>query len=138
EAADRVTLTMRDGREFAAPIVIAADGVHSVVARRLGLNRGWAASAVALDMMEETPRAALRDVDPSTLWVAYGYEPRVADCGLRNADQIHNPQSIRNPQSAVRNAPEGYAYIFPKRDHVNIGIGYVLSHYRESVDAAPY
>jgi geranylgeranyl reductase family protein len=118
EAADRVTLTMRDGREFAAPIVIAADGVHSVVARRLGLNRGWDASAVALDMMEETPRAALRDVDPSTLWVAYGYEPRIADRGARTA--------------------EGYAYIFPKRDHVNIGVGYVLSHYRESVDAAPY
>src|SRR4029077_2193908 len=35
-------------------------------------------------------------------------------------------------------AAEGYAYIFPKRDHVNIGIGYVLSHYREAVDAAPY
>lgn len=118
ETGDRVTLTMRDGRQFAAPIVIAADGVHSVVARRLGLNRGWAAKAVALDMMEETPRAALRDLDPSTLWVAYGYNPVDADCGSRTA--------------------EGYAYVFPKRDHVNIGIGYVLSHYRESVDAAPY
>jgi flavin-dependent dehydrogenase len=34
--------------------------------------------------------------------------------------------------------PEGYAYVFPKRDHVNIGIGYVLSHYREVVDKKPY
>src|SRR6185295_14506908 len=33
---------------------------------------------------------------------------------------------------------EGYAYIFPKRDHVNIGIGYVLSHYRAAIDRAPY
>ena len=33
---------------------------------------------------------------------------------------------------------EGYAYIFPKRDHVNIGIGYVLSHYRERVAKSPY
>ena len=35
-------------------------------------------------------------------------------------------------------APEGYAYIFPKRDHVNVGVGYVLAHYRAAVDAAPY
>ena len=33
---------------------------------------------------------------------------------------------------------EGYAYIFPKRDHVNIGVGYVLSHFREAIDQAPY
>ena len=54
--------------------MIAADGVHSVIARRLGLNPGWPAWAVAVDMMEETPRTALRDVDPSTLWVAYGFD----------------------------------------------------------------
>jgi flavin-dependent dehydrogenase len=142
EHRDRVELITRDGRQFGASIVIAADGVHSVVARRLGLRDGWSAESVALDMMEETPRAMLRDVDPSTLWVAYGYQPRgIADCGLRIAERSAiNPQSIRNPQSATRNvsAPEGYAYIFPKRDHVNVGIGYVLSHYREHVDAAPY
>lgn len=118
ETDDCVQLTTRDGRRFDAPIVIAADGVHSVVARRLGLNAGWPASAVALDMMEETPRTALRDHDPSTLWFAYGYEP--------------------NPQSPIRNTPRGYAYIFPKRDYVNIGIGYLLSHYRESIGMTPY
>jgi geranylgeranyl reductase family protein len=106
EDARQVTLTTRDGRRFDAPVVIAADGVHSVVARRLGLNRGWPASSVALDMMEETPRAELRDADPSALWVSYG--------------------------------DHGYAYVFPKRDHVHVGIGYVLSHYRDTIDAAPY
>jgi flavin-dependent dehydrogenase len=40
--------------------------------------------------------------------------------------------------TSAKRAPEGYAYIFPKRDHVNIGIGYVLSHYRHAIDAAPY
>ena len=117
---DGVTLTARDGRGFRAPIVIAADGVHSVVARRLGINPGWSSAAVALDMMEETPRSALRDVDPSTLWVSYGFDP----AGPRNI--------------GGRSAAEGYAYIFPKRDHVNIGIGFVLSHYRAAVDRAPY
>jgi geranylgeranyl reductase family protein len=115
ETADAVELDARDGRRFKSPLVIAADGVHSVVARRLGLNPAWPAWAVALDMMEETPRAQLRDVDPDTLWVAYGY-----GSGTTGA------------------APEGYAYIFPKRDHVNIGIGYVLQYYRERVDSSPY
>jgi flavin-dependent dehydrogenase len=59
--------------------------------------------------MEESPRQTLRDVDPSTMWVAYGI-----------------------------NGGPGYGYIFPKRDHVNVGIGYVLNHYRRSVDAHPY
>jgi len=116
-------LTTRDGRRFAAPFVIAADGVNSIVARRLGLNRGWPAASLALDMMEETPRSALRDVDPSTLWVAYGYR----GTGLRTGSEPR-PRSV----------PEGYAYIFPKRDHVNIGIGYVLSYYRDQVEGAPY
>lgn len=115
---EQVTLTSRDGRTFTSAFVIAADGVHSVVARRLGLNPGWPAQSVALDMMEETPRAQLRDVDPSTLWVAYGFNPEEG--------------------TAVQGAAEGYAYIFPKRDHVNIGIGYVLSHYRRAIDRPPY
>jgi flavin-dependent dehydrogenase len=131
-AHDRVTVATRDGRQFDAPIVIAADGVHSVVARRLGLRDGWAAKAVALDMMEETPRATLRDVDPSALWVSYGYAPLPsAECGVRRAER----GADRNADVA---APEGYAYVFPKRDHVNIGIGYVLADYRAHVDAAPY
>jgi geranylgeranyl reductase family protein len=120
---ERVTLTTRDGKQFTSPVVVAADGVNSVVARRLGINKGWPPSAVALDMMEETPRSLLRDVDPGTLWVAYGYNP---------------PESQDAASHADRAAAEGYAYVFPKRDHVNVGIGYVLSHFRETVDQAPY
>jgi flavin-dependent dehydrogenase len=138
-----VTLTARDGRQFESTTVIAADGVHSVVARRLGLNKGWPSKAVALDMMEETPRAALRDVDPSTLWVAYGFKP--AKCSTaESAARAENPErtlfSALSARSPVKRdtAPEGYAYIFPKRDHVNIGLGYVLSYFREEVDRAPY
>jgi geranylgeranyl reductase family protein len=120
EQGKSISLMTRNGRTFSAPVVIAADGVHSVIARRLGINPGWPASSVALDMMEETPRDELRDLDPSTLWVAYG-------CHLDG----HRPvQGTR--------AGEGYAYIFPKRDHVNIGVGYMLSHYRTAIDRAPY
>jgi geranylgeranyl reductase family protein len=117
--ADSVVLEARDGRRFYAATVIAADGVHSVVARRLGLNRGWPAQSVAVDMMEETPRATL-DADPDTLWVSYGYAPR-------GGERTHG-----------RHAAPGYAYVFPKRDHVNVGVGYVLDHFREGVHAKPY
>lgn len=109
EDGDAVTLRTRDGREFRAPMVIAADGVHSVVARRLGLNPGWPADRLALDMMEETPRSTLRAVDGDTLSVFYGY-----------------------------GGAHGYAYIFPKHDHVNVGIGYLMPYFREQVDEAPY
>jgi len=134
--AERVELVARDGRRFEGAVVVAADGVNSVIARRLGLNPGWPASSVAIDMMEETPRAALRELDPSTLWVAYGYDARKAQVSSLKS---HSSEScdLKLATSAKR-APEGYAYIFPKRDHVNIGIGYVLSHYRQAVAAAPY
>lgn len=121
---DGVSLVSRNGRRFDAPVVIAADGVHSVIARRLGLNHGWPASSIALDMMEETPRETLRDVDPSTLWVAYGYRPGAG------------PGSSCPERS--RGVGPGYAYVFPKRDHVNVGIGYKLDHYRSEIDASPY
>jgi flavin-dependent dehydrogenase len=115
-------------------VVIAADGVHSVVARRVGLNPGWPAAAVALDMMEESPRAILRDLDPSTLWVAYGYDHR----GRHAGGSVRGEGRSGGPVPPPGATPEGYAYVFPKRDHVNIGIGYVLTHYRQVVDEAPY
>jgi geranylgeranyl reductase family protein len=107
--ADGVTLRARDGRSFRAPIVIAADGVNSVIARRLGLNAGWPASHVALDMMEEAPAPGLRAREPGTLSVFYGF-----------------------------GGAHGYAYIFPKVAHINVGIGYLLSYFRDRVDVAPY
>jgi flavin-dependent dehydrogenase len=138
EEHDRVVVVARDGRRFEAPVVIAADGVHSVVARRLGLNPGWPAHAIALDMMEETPRELLRDVDSSTLWVAYGYEGTGFRTDVGTETRPHRAVDETGRWSGPRRAPEGYAYIFPKRDHVNIGIGYVLSYYRAEVDVAPY
>lgn len=107
--ADGVTLRTRDGRELRAPMVIAADGVNSVIARRLGLNPGWPAGKLALDMMEETPVELLRAAEPETMAVFYGY-----------------------------GGAHGYAYVFPKREHVNVGIGYVLPYFKARVDVTPY
>jgi flavin-dependent dehydrogenase len=106
---EAVAVTTRDGREFRARYLVAADGVNGIVTRRLGLHAGWDGDLVALDMMEETPNDVLRTREPGTLWVAYGH-----------------------------GGTDGYGYIFPKRHHVNVGIGCLLSYFRERIDLPPY
>lgn len=109
EDAEGVTLQSRKGDRLRAPIVIAADGVHSVIAKRLGVNPRWPAKSIAIDMMEETPVDTLRAARPHVAWVSYAYQ------GL-----------------------DGYAYIFPKTRHVNIGIGCLLSHFKGEMPGRPY
>ena len=104
----QVGLRTRDGRVFESPLVVAADGVYSVVARRLGFNRGWPASSVALDMMEETPAEQLRATNQDTLWVSFA------------------------PGSG-----HGYGYIFPKAEWTNVGIGYLLSSFTSAIGRQP-
>jgi geranylgeranyl reductase family protein len=104
----RIHLESRTGRAFNAPLVVAADGVYSAVARRLGLNRGWPASNVALDMMEETPAEQLRATNPDTLWVSF-----------------------------APGAGHGYGYIFPKANWVNVGVGYLLSSFKSDIAKHP-
>jgi len=108
EHASGVRLESRDGRVFEAPIVVAADGVYSTVARRLGFNPGWPRDRVAIDMMEETPSSRLRAVDQGTLWVSFA------------------------PGSG-----HGYGYIFPKRDYVNVGVGYLVSSFKTASPEPP-
>lgn len=107
--ADGVTLQSRTGDRLRAPLVVAADGVHSVIAKRLGVNARWPTESLAIDMMEETPVETLRTPQPGVAWVSYAYQ------GL-----------------------DGYAYIFPKTRHVNIGIGCLLSHFKGEMPGRPY
>lgn len=107
--ADGVRLQARDGRHLRARLVIAADGVHSVLSKRLGVNPKWPRQSLAIDMMEETPVDTLRATRPDVLWVAYAH-----------------------------NGLDGYAYVFPKVRHVNVGIGCVLAHFDDSVTDTPY
>jgi len=104
-----VHLETREGRSFDAPLVVAADGVYSVVSRRLGFNRGWPPSSVAIDMMEETPTDQLRATDAQTLWVSFAPD-----------------------------AAHGYGYIFPKASWVNVGVGYLLSSFKSDIARPPY
>lgn len=106
---ERVVVRTRDGRTFTGRYLVAADGVNGIVTRRLGLHPGWDGDAVALDMMEEAPDACLRTTDPATLWVSYGH-----------------------------GGTDGYGYVFPKRNHVNVGVGCLLSYFKERVALPPY
>lgn len=109
DAAGAVTFSARDGRTLRAPAVVAADGVHSVTSKRLGVHPHWPEARLAIDMMEETPIETLSATHRDVLWVAYAY-----------------------------NGLDGYSYIFPKTRHVNVGIGCLLSHFKQEVDEAPY
>jgi geranylgeranyl reductase family protein len=107
--AEGVTLQSRSGERLRAPMVVAADGVHSVIGKRTGVNARWPTRSIAIDMMEETPNEVLRASHPDEVWIAYAYR------GL-----------------------DGYSYIFPKTHHVNVGIGCLLSHFKGEVAAQPY
>ena len=98
-----------DGRAFAARAVIGADGVNSVVARAAGLTTGFADEALAIDTMEETPLAELATAEPDTMYVAYGYK-----------------------------GWPGYGYVFPKRDCVDAGVGFLLPFFKRALGGPPY
>src|SRR5947208_422781 len=106
---DGVAVRAADVRDFTARIVIGADGVNSVVARQAGLGNGFPESALALDTMEETELAELAPADPDTMYVAYGYK-----------------------------GYPGYGYVFPKRHHVDAGVGFLLSFFKAKLEGAPY
>ena len=71
---------------------------------------GWPRPSIALDMMEETPRRR---------------------CAMSIRRRCGSPTARSDGGCRGRRGARRYAYVFPKRDHVNVGIGFVLQHYRE-------
>ena len=108
-AASGVTVRTVDGRAFAAKLVVAADGVNSIVARAAGLSQGFSDETLAIDTMEETGLAELAMADPETMYVAYGWK-----------------------------GYPGYGYVFPKRDCVDAGVGFLLSFFKRELGGPPY
>jgi len=105
----RVVVRCVDGRAFTGRLVIGADGVNSVVARAAGLTTGFADEALAIDTMEETPLTELAMAEPDTIYVAYGYK-----------------------------GWPGYGYVFPKRDCVDFGVGFLLPFFKRTLTGKPY
>ncbi|HWC15784.1 MAG TPA: NAD(P)/FAD-dependent oxidoreductase [Terriglobales bacterium] len=97
---DTMMLTDSSGHSIEAQLVIGADGVNSTVAVHCGLRRSWAGDSVAIDSTEETPTCKLSSAS-DTMYVYYGFGGRY-----------------------------GYAYVFPKVEHVNLGVGYLVDDYR--------
>ncbi len=105
---DGVVVRCVDGRGFRARLVIGTDGVNSVIARVAGLTTGFADETMAIDTMEETPLAELSMAEPDTMYVAYGYK-----------------------------GWPGYGYVFPKRDCVDAGVGFLLPFFKQKLTGPP-
>lgn len=99
-SSEKATVYTKDNRQYTAKIIIGADGANSVVAKECGLGQKGVREAFAIDMMEETPYKTLNITDRDTMYVYYGIQGHY-----------------------------GYGYIFPKADHINLGVGYKLDYY---------
>lgn len=96
-------------KEYRGRLVLGCDGANSVVARGSGLRSGPIRNQYAIDMMEETPYAALGLAERDRMYVYYGYQGQY-----------------------------GYGYVFPKTNHVNLGIGCKLEQYLSGMRGGQY
>jgi geranylgeranyl reductase family protein len=101
EARDGVCVQLADGRELSARIVIGADGTSSRVAAATGLRRGWGPWDYVLCANVDTP------FPPERIRAFYGER-----FPFRVFLEFEGLQ--------------GYGWVFPKRNHVCIGIGALL------------
>ncbi len=98
-----------DTCEYRAPMIIGCDGANSVVARASGLRTGSVQTSYAIDMMEETPREELSTAERDRMYIYY---------------------RIRSHY--------GYGYVFPKTDHLNVGVGFKLDYYLANLRGEHY
>ena len=95
---EHVLVELKDGRKLTAKVVVGADGAASLVARRTGLHQGWQPNQVCRTIVKEFP------VDPQFILDQYGPER-----------SIHLFLQF--------NQIPGYAWVFPKAHHINVGLG---------------
>jgi geranylgeranyl reductase family protein len=106
--ADHVRVST-DLHEYRARMVIGCDGANSIVARASGLRTGSVQSEYAIDMMEETPRKELSTAERDRMYIYY---------------------RIRSHY--------GYGYVFPKTNHLNVGVGFKLDYYLSNLRGEHY
>jgi len=99
---DKATVVLKDGSRVDSDIVIGADGIWSVIAQKAGLRKKGI--SIGICVFEEY------EVDEKTMDTYFG---------SRRLGYIHSQF----------NFTPGYGWVFPKKKHINIGIGYV--HYSE-------
>ncbi|MBZ5610191.1 MAG: geranylgeranyl reductase family protein [Acidobacteriia bacterium] len=96
-------------QEYRGRIILGCDGANSVVARAAGLRTGGVQDEYAIDMMEETPYQELNIADRDRMYIYY---------------------RIRGQY--------GYGYIFPKANHLNLGVGFKLDYYLSELRGRQY
>jgi geranylgeranyl reductase family protein len=105
---DYVTVST-DTHEYRSRMIIGCDGANSVVARAAGIRTGSVQTSYAIDMMEETPREELSTAERDRMYIYY---------------------RIRSHY--------GYGYVFPKTDHLNVGVGFKLDYYLANLRGEHY
>jgi geranylgeranyl reductase family protein len=96
-------------REYKCRMVLGCDGANSVVARLAGLRTGGVQNEYAIDMMEETPSPELSSNDSDRMCIYYRIQGQY-----------------------------GYGYIFPKAQHLNLGVGFKLDYYLSELRGRQY
>ncbi len=100
---DGVTIELSSGNTVRSRVVVGADGVNSVTARTTGLHRRWAHNSVTPCRVAEVPMAT------------------------DEIDRIYGIEREYHFFANLEGRP-GYAWIFPKRSTVNLGLGVVATH----------
>jgi geranylgeranyl reductase family protein len=98
-----------ESKEYRALMVLGCDGANSVVARASGLRSGSIQSEYAIDMMEETPYSELNFLERDRMYVYYRIQGQY-----------------------------GYGYVFPKANHINLGVGFKLDYYLSTLRGRHY
>ena len=109
---DRAIVTAEhDGQEqnYHGRIVLGCDGANSIVARASALRAGPVQNEYAIDMMEETPYEELNLTDRDRMYVYYRIQGQY-----------------------------GYGYVFPKAQHLNLGVGFKLAYYLSELRGRHY
>ena len=101
EQRDGVQVRLADGRELAARVLIGADGASSRVAVQAGLRKGWAPGDYVLCANTDIP------FPPERITAFYGKR---------------FPFRVFLEYGRV----QGYGWVFPKKQHVCVGIGALL------------
>ncbi len=97
---DFVEVFLRDQNSIKAKMLIGADGVNSIVANKTGLNPKWNPDRVALLIVKEF---------------------------FVGKDLISNSIGPKTFFYWLFNKIRGYGWVFPKKEHVNVGLGEMLS-----------
>ncbi|MFW9789440.1 MAG: geranylgeranyl reductase family protein [Candidatus Thorarchaeota archaeon] len=100
---DCVTIDLAGGEHIRGKMIVGADGVTSMVARETDLNRSWPKSSITACRVCEVPASTSDILDRYTKDLKYHF---FANLG----------------------GQPGYAWLFPKTETINVGLGLVSTH----------